>query len=141
MADPVDAPADHPVLLFDGVCNLCNGVVQFLLARDAEGRFRFASLQSDAGRRLLDAYDVPADGLDTVVLLEGDEWYTKSDAAIRVAELLGGAYALAAALRVVPRPLRDAGYDLVAASRYRVFGRRDQCMVPSSDVSDRFLDA
>ncbi|MFB6156192.1 MAG: thiol-disulfide oxidoreductase DCC family protein [Haloferacaceae archaeon] len=140
MPDVEAVPSSHPVLLFDGVCNLCNAAVQFVLARDPGGVFRFASLQSEVGERLLDAYDVPAGDLETVVLLDGDDYYLKSDAAIRAAELLGGPYALAAALRVVPRPIRDAGYDLVAASRYRVFGRRDRCMVPEADVSDRFLD-
>ena len=141
MTDTVDVPVDHPVLLFDGVCNLCNGAVQFLVERDPEGRFRFASLQSDVARRLLDAYDVPVDDLETVVLLEGDEYYLKSDAAIRVAELLGGWYAFASAFHLVPRAVRDAAYDVVARYRYRVFGRRDRCMVPSPELSGRFLDA
>jgi predicted DCC family thiol-disulfide oxidoreductase YuxK len=133
-------PEDHPVLLFDGVCNLCNGVVQFLVPRDPAGVLRFASLQSDAGQRLLDAHDVPVDDLETVVLLDGRGYHLKSEAVVRVAEHLGGVYALASALRLVPRSVRDRLYDLVAEHRYRVFGRREQCMVPSPDVEDRFLD-
>jgi predicted DCC family thiol-disulfide oxidoreductase YuxK len=129
---------DGPVLLFDGVCNLCNGVVQFLLPRDRAGRLRFAPLQSAAGRELLARHDLPAD-LETVVLVEGDRAYTKSDAAIRVAELLGWPYRLAGIARLLPAGVRDRLYDVVATNRYDWFGRRDQCMVPDEDVSDRFL--
>jgi predicted DCC family thiol-disulfide oxidoreductase YuxK len=134
-----DEPApDGPVLLFDGVCNLCNGVVQFLVPRDPAGRIRYAPLQSDAGRALLERAGIEQD-LDTVVLVEGDRAYTKSAAAIRVAELLGWPYRLASLGRVLPRRLRDACYDVVAANRYDWFGRMERCMVPDDDVSDRFL--
>jgi len=132
--------AEHPVLLFDGVCNLCNGVVQFLLPRDSAGVLRFASLQSDAGQRLLEAYGVPVDDLETVVLLDGEGYHLRSNAVIRVAEHLGGVYALARGFRLVPRFVRDWLYDVVAEHRYRVFGRREQCMVPSPDVEERFLE-
>jgi len=131
---------EHPVLLFDGVCNLCNGVVQFLIPRDPASVLRFASLQSEVGQRLLDAYDVPVDDLETVVLLDAEGYHLKSDAVIRVAEHLGGVYALARAFRLVPRSVRDWLYDVVAEHRYRMFGRRDQCMVPSPDVEERFLE-
>ena len=131
---------EHPVLLFDGVCNLCNGVVQFLIPRDPASVLRFASLQSEVGQRLLDAYDVPVDDLETVVLLDAEGYHLKSDAVIRVAEHLGGVYALARAFRLVPRSVRDWLYDAVAEHRYRMFGRRDQCMVPSPDVEERFLE-
>lgn len=129
-----------PIILFDGVCNLCNGLVRFLIRRDPDGRFRFAPLQSDVGQELLERFDLPTDTLETFVLVEDGECYTKSTAALRTARHLGGVYALLSYLRFVPRPLRDAVYDLVAASRYRVFGRKDRCMIPSPDVEDRFLD-
>ncbi|AXG07010.1 thiol-disulfide oxidoreductase DCC family protein [Haloplanus rubicundus] len=132
------ASADGPVLLFDGVCNLCTGAVRFVVPRDPDGRIRFAPLQSAAGRALLARHDLP-DDLDSVVLVEGDRVYTKSAAAIRVAELLGWPYRAAAVARLLPRRLRDAAYDVIAANRYDWFGRREQCMVPSEDVSDRFL--
>jgi predicted DCC family thiol-disulfide oxidoreductase YuxK len=132
---------DGPVLLFDGVCNLCTGVVTFVVPRDPDGRIRFASLQSDAGRRLLEGCGFSPDDRSTVVLVEGDDCYTKSSAAIRVARHLGMPYAALAILVVVPRPIRDAVYDVVAANRYDWFGQRDSCMVPTADVSDRFLDA
>jgi predicted DCC family thiol-disulfide oxidoreductase YuxK len=132
-------PPDGPVLLFDGVCNLCNGVVQFVIPRDPDGQISFAPLQSDAGEALLDRVDHPDHGLDSVVLIEGNAVYRKSTAAIRVLEILGWPYRIAAAGRLVPRPVRDWLYDVVADNRYDWFGKRDRCMVPEEDVSDRFL--
>ncbi|MBX0324636.1 thiol-disulfide oxidoreductase DCC family protein [Halomicroarcula sp. F13] len=133
---PVD---DHPVLLFDGVCNLCNRTVQFVVPRDPTGIVRFAPLQSEVGTELLERVGLPTDEMESVVLVEGDEVYRKSAAAIRVAELLGWPYSLASVGRLVPDGLRDAAYDVVAENRYDWFGRKDQCMVPDDDVSDRFL--
>jgi predicted DCC family thiol-disulfide oxidoreductase YuxK len=130
---------DAPVVLFDGVCNLCNGVVGFLLPRDPGGRLRFAPLQSAAGQRLLARHGLPTEEFDSFVLVEGDRAYTKSAAAIRVGELLGWPYRVAAAGRLLPRRVRDWLYDVVAARRYDWFGRRDRCMVPDEDVGDRFL--
>jgi predicted DCC family thiol-disulfide oxidoreductase YuxK len=138
--DPVPLPDDGPVLLFDGVCNLCNGVVQWLVPRDPEGRIRYAPLQSDVGARLLGRCGLPDDQLESVVLVEGGDCYTKSEAALRVASHLETPARHLALFRVVPRVLRDAVYDLVADYRYRVFGRRDQCMVPTPDLRDRFLE-
>ncbi|MBX0303763.1 thiol-disulfide oxidoreductase DCC family protein [Haloarcula salinisoli] len=131
---------DHPVLLFDGVCNLCNGVVQFIIPRDPEGRIRFAPLQSAAGKALLSGHGLPPSDLDSVVLVADGEVYRKSNAVIRVAELLGWPYRAAAVGRAVPESVRDTLYDVIAANRYDVFGRKDQCMLPDDDVSDRFLD-
>jgi predicted DCC family thiol-disulfide oxidoreductase YuxK len=136
--DDSAAPDDGPVLLFDGVCNLCTGAVRFVVPRDPDGRIRFAPLQSPAGQALLARHDLP-DDLDSVVLVEGDRAYTKSAAAIRVAELLGWPYRAAAIARLLPRRLRDAVYDVIAANRYDWFGRKERCMVPSEDVRDRFL--
>lgn len=129
----------HPIVLFDGVCNLCDGFVQFLIERDEDAVLRFAPLQSTVGETLLAEFDLPADALESVVLVEGEECYTKSDAALRTASHLGGRYRAARALTVLPRFLRDWGYDLVAEYRYRVFGRKDSCMLPSPDVQARFL--
>lgn len=130
---------DEAVVLFDGVCNLCNGLVSFLISRDPGGRLQFAALQSDAGQELLTQHGLPTEGFDSFVLVEGEQLYTKSAAAIRVAELLGWPYRAARAGRLVPRGLRDSLYDIVAANRYDWFGRKDQCMIPDEDVSDRFL--
>jgi predicted DCC family thiol-disulfide oxidoreductase YuxK len=135
-----DAPADGPVVLFDGVCNLCNGFVQFLVPRDPERTFRFASLQSDVGQELLAERGLPTDDLESLVLIEGDDCYVKSSAVLRIAAHLGGVYGLLPALRFVPRRVRDQIYDFVAARRYRWFGRKDRCTVPDGDTASRFLD-
>ncbi len=130
---------DHPVVLFDGVCNLCTGYVGFLIRRDPEGVFRFAPLQSSVGRRLLEDCGLDPDVMDSVVLVEGGEPSVKSDAVLRAAAHLGGAYRLLAPARFVPRRLRNAAYDVVASRRYDWFGRRDRCMMPTPDVESRFL--
>ncbi|RQH00920.1 thiol-disulfide oxidoreductase DCC family protein [Natrarchaeobius oligotrophus] len=135
-----EIPEDGAVVLFDGVCNLCTGFVQFLIPRDPEGTFYFASLQSDVGERLREEHGLSSDELDSIVLIDGDDAYVKSSAVIRIASLLGGVYALARPLGVLPRRLRDWGYDVVAANRYRIWGKKDQCMMPSEDVRSRFLD-
>ena len=135
-----DIPDDAAVVLFDGVCNLCNGFVQFVLPRDPEGKYRFASLQSDVGRELLAEHDLPTDELESIVLIEDGEAYVKSAAVIRIATGLGGAYRLLAPFRFVPRAVRDRVYDFVADNRYRWFGRKDRCMIPSGDAESRFLE-
>ncbi|WP_306054880.1 thiol-disulfide oxidoreductase DCC family protein [Natronococcus wangiae] len=135
-----EIPDEEPIVLFDGVCNLCAGFVQFVVPRDADGVFHFASLQSDVGRRLLAEHGLADDELDSIVLIEGEDAYVKSSAVIRIAVILGGIYALARPLRFLPRRLRDWGYDLVAANRYRLFGEKDQCMMPTGNVRERFLD-
>lgn len=133
-------PEDAPIVLFDGVCNLCNRYVQFLVERDDAGVFHFASLQSDVGRTLLAEHDRPTDELESVVLIEDGRCYEKSSAVLRIAYLLGGGYRLLWPFRFLPRWLRDRAYDFVANRRYSWFGKRDQCMVPSGDLESRFLE-
>ncbi len=128
------------IVLFDGVCNLCNGAVQFIINRDREGRFSFASLQSAAGQAHLRQFGLATDAFDTFVLVEGGKAYTRSTAALRIARRLPGAWQLLYALMIVPRPLRDWMYGLVARNRYRLFGRRDSCMMPTPELRAKFLD-
>ncbi|RKD88107.1 thiol-disulfide oxidoreductase DCC family protein [Halopiger aswanensis] len=135
-----DVPDEAPIVLFDGVCNLCNGFVQFLVPRDTDEQFYFASLQSDVATELLAEHDLPTDDLESIVLIEGDDCYVKSAAVLRIAQLLGGVYALLGPFRYLPRPIRDLAYDLVAANRYRLFGKKEQCMMPTGDVRSRFLE-
>lgn len=130
----------HAVILFDGVCHLCQGAVKFIIKRDPSGRFRFASQQSDIGRRLLAGTEVDSESMDTIVLIdENGEVHTRSSAAIRIAGGLRFPWPLLTVLRWVPRRLRDRIYDLVAASRYRWFGKDDACMVPTPEIRKRFL--
>ena len=138
--DLVAVVDDGPVLLFDGVCNLCNGAVQFVVERDSRERIRFASLQSDVGRAVRDRLDLSGEDLETVVLVEGERAYTKSAAVIRVGELLGGVYGLASLGWLLPRNVRDWLYDRIAANRYDWFGRKDQCMVPTPELRSRFVE-
>lgn len=135
-----EIPDDGSIVLFDGVCNLCNGFVQFIAPRDDDAEFYFASLQSEVGRDLLSAHGLPTDELESIVLVEDDEAFVKSDAVIRIATKLGGLYRLLSPTRYLPRLLRDAAYDLVANNRYRVFGKKDRCEIPDGDVGARFLE-
>jgi len=136
-----DASTDAPaVVLFDGVCNLCNGAVNFIIDRDPDGYFRFAPLQSDVAATYLDDADGPDADLSTIVLVEGGQTYVRSTAALRIARRLTGAWPLLFLAIVVPRPLRDAVYNWVAHNRYDWFGRRDECRVPTPALRDRFLD-
>jgi predicted DCC family thiol-disulfide oxidoreductase YuxK len=130
---------EHPVLLFDGVCNLCNSSVQFIIERDPDARFRFASLQSEEGQAVLSRFENRPSDLSSVVLIQDDQLYARSEAALRVARQLGGGWSLLYAFIVVPRPIRDAVYDWIARNRYRWFGKKDACMIPSPDLQSRFL--
>ncbi|WP_417618640.1 thiol-disulfide oxidoreductase DCC family protein [Oceanisphaera sp.] len=136
------AADQRPILLFDGVCNLCTGSVRFVIQRDREKRFLFASLQSSIAKELLEHNGVePADYLGSIVLIDGNGIWLRSTAALRTAGRLSGLWPLMQVFLLVPRPLRDWVYDFVGARRYRWFGRTHTCWVPAQDVSDRFLDA
>ena len=127
------------ILLFDGVCNLCNGVVQFVIRHDSAGRFRFAALQSDAGQALLRRFGLSTTWFDSFVYVKDGQFYTESTAALWVARDMGGAWSLLWGLMVFPRFIRDAVYRLVARNRYRVFGKQDACMIPTPELKARFL--
>lgn len=131
----------HPIVLFDGVCNLCNGTVQFIIDRDPSGAFRFAALQSDAGKTALAARGraAPEGEPDSVLLLDGDRVYERSDAALRIARRLSGAWRLFFVFIVVPRFLRDLVYRFIAKHRYRWFGKTEECRVPTPELRARFL--
>lgn len=131
---------DERVILFDGVCHLCQGAVKFIIKRDPAGRFRFASLQSQAGSRMLRAAEACEESLDSVVLIERGTYYTRSAAALRIARGLRYPWPLLYALIVVPRGLRDAVYRYVAKHRYRWFGKDESCLVPTRELKERFLE-
>lgn len=135
------AASAHPILLFDGVCNLCNGSVQFVIRCDPGARIRFASLQSKVGQRYLDRLRIDRQALDSLILIEGDRWSRESDAVLRIARYLKGPWTALAILRLIPRPLRDRLYRLIARNRYRWFGKRESCWLPTPELRARFLDA
>lgn len=128
-----------PTILFDGVCNLCNGSVQFILRRDPQARFRFASLQSEAGRRLVTEQGLDPEVLNSVILIEEGRVYRESTAALRIARHMSGAWKLLRVLVLVPRPIRDAVYRLIARNRYRWFGKSETCWLPTPELRARFL--
>lgn len=129
----------HPVILFDGVCNLCNASVNFVIDRDPSGIFRFGALQSDAGTRLMAEQGLDAGRLDSIVLLDNGVVYEASDAVLRIAYLLGGGTKLLWPLRFLPKPIRDAVYRWIANNRYQWFGKQESCRMPTPDLTDRFL--
>lgn len=132
--------AEPLVIFFDGVCNLCHGLVQFVIARDPQARFHFAALQSEAARRLLPPGINPdPDHPDSVVLLENGRVYTHSAAVLRILRQLGGGWAVLSAAGILPRFLRDAAYRFVARNRYRWFGRQTECWLPTPELKARFL--
>ncbi|MEH7119221.1 thiol-disulfide oxidoreductase DCC family protein [Neobacillus vireti] len=126
------------VILFDGKCNFCDRSVQFVIKKDPKGLFKFASLQSDIGKDLLNKYNAPGD-IDSFVLIEDNKCYFKSTAALRVCKNLKGAWKLAYFLLVVPKPLRDFFYGMIAKNRYKWFGIKESCMLPSPEERKRFL--
>lgn len=128
------------IIVFDGLCNLCTASVQFILRHERKPHFRFASMQSKAGAALLEASGLASGDVDTFVLIEDGRAYVRSDAALRVARHLSAPWSLAAALAIIPRPIRDWAYRIIARNRYQWFGRRAACMVPSPEVRARFLE-
>jgi predicted DCC family thiol-disulfide oxidoreductase YuxK len=135
-----DAMLHGAIVLFDGVCNLCTGVVQFIIKRDPGGYFRFCSMQSELGRQLMQQHGIDPNAMDTFVLLHNDRYFTKSDAALRIATKLTGAWSWLDLFLVVPRPLRNWCYDLIARNRYKWFGQSESCMLPTRDLMRRFID-
>jgi predicted DCC family thiol-disulfide oxidoreductase YuxK len=133
------AGAEGPIVLYDGVCGLCNRSVQLILRNDRRGRFRFAALQSDAGRALLEKFGLPPEALDSVVLVDGGQAWRKSRAALRIARRMDPPWPLLWPLVIIPRPVADLLYNLLARNRYRIFGKLDACMIPPPEVRARFL--
>jgi predicted DCC family thiol-disulfide oxidoreductase YuxK len=128
------------IVLYDGVCGLCTRSVRFIIRRDRAAAFRFASLQSGTGRELCRRHGLDEDALDTMVLIDSGTAYTRSDAVVRVARRLDGVWKVGALGRLVPRPIREWLYRIVARHRYRWFGQRAACWLPSADLRSRFLD-
>ena len=130
---------DKPVILFDGVCNLCSGSVQFILKRDKEKKFLFASLQSGYGQDLLKQLDLPTDTFNSFILYEDEKVYTRSTAALKMFEQLKN-WRWIKIFWIVPKFIRDAVYNLIAKNRYKWFGKKEECWLPTPDLKARFLD-
>lgn len=135
----LNIPRDKPILLFDGVCNLCNGFVQFVIRRDPKAKIRFAALQSEVGQQLLKEANMPLEELSTVVLWEKGKFYTHSDVPLRVARYLDGLLSVYAVYTVIPKFIRDGIYNWIASNRYHWFGKQESCMLPTPELQARFL--
>jgi len=132
--------SEEKIVLFDGVCNLCNSSVQFIIKHDKKKQFRFASLQGNYGQAFLKKHNLPADNFNSFILLEGDKVYNRSEGALRMLKHLGGRWSLFYAFIILPKFIRDNVYNWVARNRYKWFGKREECMIPTPDLKERFLD-
>ena len=130
----------HPILFFDGVCNLCNGAIQFILKNDRRGELRFASLQSDLAEELLPPFGINPRDLNSVVLYENGTVYTRSSSVLRTLKLMGGPLSYLAVFGIIPRRIRDFFYNYVSHHRYNWFGKREECMLPRPEWKARFLE-
>lgn len=132
-------PDDRPLIVFDGVCALCSSSVRFVLRRDSQGQFRFASAQSALGKSFYNHYGLDAQKLESALLIADGKLYLRSDAALEIIGRFGGAWQLLRALRLIPRTWRDWLYNLTARHRYRWFGQHEYCGIPDPALADRFL--
>lgn len=128
------------ILLFDGVCNLCNSSVQWVIDHDSDMKFQFASLQSDFSKQKLKQLGVENEDLNTVILIDGNQVYKRSSAALEVLKKLGGGWQLFYIFKIIPAPIRDLIYDFIAKNRYRWFGKEESCRIPTPELKSRFLD-
>ena len=128
----------YPILLFDGICNYCNRWVNFIIRHDKKKKFRFATLQSETGKKLLKQYNI-TEGIESAILIYNEKIYIKSSTGLHVLYHLGGIYSLAFVFIVIPAYIRDFYYDIIARNRYKWWGKRNQCMIPTEEVRERFL--
>lgn len=130
---------ENKVILFDGVCNLCNSSVNFIIDRDRNNVFKFAALQSEAGKNLLDQFSLNEKEFDSVVLISGNKCFVKSDAALNIVKEFPGLWKILYIFRIIPLTIRNKLYDIIAINRYRLFGRKDTCRIPSPELREKFL--
>ncbi|MCH4823141.1 thiol-disulfide oxidoreductase DCC family protein [Gramella lutea] len=134
-------PENKKIILFDGVCNLCDGAVQFIIKHDKKDVFRYASLQSEIGKKLVAERGIDPEEIDSIMLIEpGVAYYRKSTAALEIARDLSGGYSLLKNFIFIPEIMRDGVYDFIANNRYRWFGKKEQCMIPTPELKAKFLD-
>ncbi|MBK5212505.1 MAG: thiol-disulfide oxidoreductase DCC family protein [Flavobacteriaceae bacterium] len=130
---------DYKIILFDGVCNLCNSSVNFVIRHDKEDVFKFATLQSEIGKELVSKFSIDTSKVDSIILIDGEKHYEKSSAALHIAKQLSGAYPLLFGFMIVPKIIRNAVYDFIARNRYKWFGKKESCMIPTSELRTKFL--
>jgi predicted DCC family thiol-disulfide oxidoreductase YuxK len=127
------------IVLFDGVCNFCDASVNFIIDRDKKNIFRFAALQSEKGQEILDYFNLNKSDFDSFIFIENNKAYKKSSAALLVAKKLGGFWGLFYSLIIIPKFLRDFFYNIIAKNRYKLFGKKDACRIPTPEFKEKFL--
>ncbi|MCG2419088.1 thiol-disulfide oxidoreductase DCC family protein [Aequorivita sp. F47161] len=130
---------DNKIILFDGVCNLCNGAVNFVIERDKKNIFKFAALQSDIGRELTSKLNIDTSKIDSIILIDGEKHYIKSSAALHITKHLTGGYPLLYGFMIFPKFIRNAVYEYIARNRYKWFGKRESCMIATEKLKSKFL--
>ena len=128
-----------PIILFDGVCNFCNRTVNTILKYDKQAYFQFVASQSSAAMGIMQAFNLDEKAISSVILIEQEKVFTKTDAVIQIANRLSGWPSLFRLLKFIPKPMRDFAYDLIAKNRYALFGKKDNCMIPDASIRHRFL--
>ncbi|GGG41164.1 thiol-disulfide oxidoreductase [Dokdonia pacifica] len=136
----MEIPKGKKIILFDGVCNLCNSSITFVIKHDPKDLFRYAPLQSDLGKSLMSKHQIDAEKVDSIILVDQGKAYTKSSAALRIARSLSGGYPLLAAFLIIPPFLRNLVYDYIARNRYKWYGKKESCMIPTPELKAKFLD-
>ena len=129
----------HKIILFDGICNLCNSSVTFAIKRDKNDIFRFAALQSEIGMQLISKFKIDTSQTDSIILVEGNKYYEKSSAALHIAKHLSGGWPLLYGFIILPKFIRNAVYDFIAKNRYKWFGKKESCMIPTPELQAKFL--
>jgi len=133
--------ANKKIILFDGVCNLCNSAVQFVIKHDKKDVFRFVALQSELGKEILSHIGIDVKNIDSIVLYEpGVAYYYKSDAALQIAKSLNGLLSLGILFKIIPTGIRNQLYDYIASNRYKWYGKKESCMIPTPDLKIKFLE-
>lgn len=130
---------NQKIILFDGVCNLCNATVQRIIENDDRNMFKFSSLQSEFGQQFLKTNKLPQSEFDSIILLDNIKYYTKSDAALRIGKELKGIYKISKLLLILPKFIRDFAYDIIAKNRYKWFGKQESCWLPTPELQEKFL--
>lgn len=134
-------PKDKKIILFDGVCNLCDATVQKVIKADKKDIFRFVALQSDLGKEIINYIGIDTEKTDSIILYEpGIAYHIKAEAAIEIAKTIGGVYSLLGIFSVFPNWLKDIGYDFVAKNRYKWYGKKESCMIPTPEIKAKFLE-
>lgn len=133
-------PQNKKIILFDGICNLCDATVQFIIKHDKKDIFRFVALQSDLGKEIIDHIGLDTSKTDSIILYEpGQAYYYKAEAALKIAKVLGGIYSLLNVFSILPNRLSNKVYDFVALNRYKWYGKKDECMIPTPEMKTKFL--